>query len=251
MHRAAAHAHETVPKPTNTNHSTLAPPTAWLTTFLRFQRMRILLLVLLCWSSTHCKPNSAGTLVADKIPTRWLSCAGHGAAPSSGSRFLQSTCPSTKTVTFYDSAMSAYFPPEAIDTDLVTHVHYSFGAIEPDTLNIIPYTGSTDISLVQRFISVVTQNPCAKPILTIGSYIIPKGVPAGGVGTPWRQAGASTESKALFTANVIAFCRQYGFLGVDLVRVHPGLTVSTPLAVRLRLHRRRSCFAELGVSCRC
>ena len=120
---------------------------------------------------------------------------------------------------YYDSTVLR-LTPEFLDTRLFTHGHYSFAILEPDTLQLVPQTGSSEYPLMQRFITAVTsRNPCARPIVTVGGWNWAHDTSQpGGVSGLWRQAASTPANRARFAENIITFCRQWGFAGVDLVR---------------------------------
>ena len=133
---------------------------------------------------------------------------GHGRAAAE-------VCPKGIIVVYWDSSVGFRVTPEALETKQMTHIHYAFGVIEAGTFAIVPQSGPTEIPLLKRFITAVTtRSSCVKPLICIGGWVWAQH--QGGMAV-WRAVIASPASRAQFAAQAIAFCRTYGFAGIDLV----------------------------------
>lgn len=141
-------------------------------------------------------------------------------------------CPTKINAGYY---LGGYFgllssPPETLNPSVVTHPIYSFMVLD-EAFNIIPQEGDFEIDMWKRFVKVMKEgNPCTKPMYAVGGWGWSTSAQ-----TLWRGLTATPASRAIGSANMIALARQYGFEGIDLVRIFRCRfrQNSRPLMVRL------------------
>lgn len=103
--------------------------------------------------------------------------------------------------------------PEDLDPSLFTRPIYAFATIA-DNFTVQFGDPQLDPMLMPRFTAVFANNPCATPMLSIGGAAFCNAAATMWI---WPALAATPASRHTFTESVIAFSREYGFKGVDLV----------------------------------
>ena len=123
--------------------------------------------------------------------------------------------------TYYGSWFSGppyALQPEDINAARFTHVYYAFVLVSATNYTIQLGSPSMDSVLIPQFTASLTaRNPCLVPMLSVGG--------ASFGGAVWSAMANQQSRRAAFISSAIAFCREHGFGGVDLVSVRTLLSL--------------------------
>jgi chitinase len=110
--------------------------------------------------------------------------------------------------------------PSDIDPFGYTHLAYSFAGIN-EQFELEPYNGSfqEEERLYRQFMSLKEQNPALILIISVGGWLFND---PGPTATRFSDMCDTPENRAVFVASTVAFCRKYGFDGIDLDWEFPG-----------------------------
>lgn len=95
----------------------------------------------------------------------------------------------------------------------ITHLHYSFGYIDPQSYQITTMDGTIPTNLFSQITDLKKINPGLKVVISLGGWSFSDNGTAQQPVFP--SIAASTSVQSTFISNLIDFLQNYGFDGVD------------------------------------
>lgn len=128
--------------------------------------------------------------------------------------------PTKGTVVGYYTGWSAAkgYTPDKIPASQLTHIHYAFAKIDPDTLKISLADPVTDRRNFAALRQLKKQYPHLRLMISVGGW---------DYSVYFSDAAATEQARSAFAESCVQFLKEYGFDGVDIDWEYPvsgGLT---------------------------
>jgi chitinase len=126
-------------------------------------------------------------------------------------------------VTFHVSGIAIAALPDCAElytVNVLTHINYAFGYIDPGSFRVITMDAQTDRNLFQTVAEAKLTNPSLKVFLSVGGWTFSDN----GTATQpvFGNIARSAGNRQTFANNVVDFMKTYGYDGIDIDWEYPG-----------------------------